>query len=86
MQFLAVHAHPVNVLRKDICDCQWKMHFLCFYTVIFEMEVFDLDPILRMQHVEAPITSLAVPRKSVAAGLGGLQVDNTWQCCTGTLC
>lgn len=62
------------------------MYFLCSYPVIFEVELFDLVPILRMHYVEAPVTSLAVPGKSVAAGLGGLQVHNTWQGCTGTLC
>lgn len=36
------------------------------------MGVFDLGPSLRMQHVEASMTSLAVPGKSVAAGLGAL--------------
>lgn len=34
------------------------MWFLCFYPVIFETEVIDLGPILKMEHVEAPITPL----------------------------
>lgn len=59
------------------------MCFLCFYPVI---GVFDLGPVLRMEHVEAPITPPAVPGTSVAARLGSLQTGNTWQCCTRIWC
>lgn len=62
------------------------MCFLCFYPVIFETQVCDLVPVLRIQHVEEPITPPAVPGTSVAARLGGLQTGNTWQCCTRTQC
>lgn len=44
--------------------------------IIFETEMCEFGPTLRMQHVGVPISSFAVPRKSVAAGLGGLKVDS----------
>lgn len=34
------------------------MCLLCFYPVIFETEVIDLGPVLRMEHVTALVTPL----------------------------